>query len=527
MTTQISKASAIKAKLRDRVALVGFAVFLAGTLPVQAAPALTPEETLAAAKGTLKEWVEVLGIPNDSVVPADIQRNTAWFEQAFQRRGFRTQQLPADGKPMLFAEAPNAKPSNTTVLFYAHLDGQAVTPSEWQQESPWKPVLKQRRADGQWEPLPIEVLYGANLDPEWRLFARSSSDDKAPIIMLLAAIDALRAKGMEPAINIKVILDSEEEKGSPSLGAVIGANLDLLKADALVVLDGPMHSSNLPTLVFGNRGVAQVTLTVYGPKQELHSGHYGNYASNPAQTLARLLASMKDDEGRVTIPGYYDAVKFDEESQKVMRAVPDDEPALRKRLGIAEAEKVGQYYQEALQYPSLNVRGMQSADIGPKARTIVPATATAEIDLRTVPETPPQTLFGLLKSHVEKQGFYVVEGPPTDEDRARYPKLVSLKLAGISSSGSAVRTELTAPIGQWLRRSFVNTYGRDPVQIRMMGGTVPTGVAVSALKVPFAIVPFVNADNNQHSANENMRLGNYIEGVRGLAGMLTEPFKAP
>jgi acetylornithine deacetylase/succinyl-diaminopimelate desuccinylase-like protein len=527
MTIHLFKTSPVKAKPCSRVALAGCAVFLAWTLPLQAAPAVTPEETLAAAKGTLKEWVEALGLPNDSVVPADIQRNTAWFEQAFQRRGFRTQQLPADGKPMLFAEAPNAKPSNSTVLFYAHLDGQAVTPSEWQQESPWKPVLKQRKADGQWEPLPIEALYGANLDPEWRLFARSSSDDKAPIMMLLAAIDALRAKGMEPAINIKVILDSEEEKSSPSLGAVIGANLDLLKSDGLVVLDGPMHQSNMPTLVFGNRGIARVTMTVYGPEQELHSGHYGNYAANPAQTLARLLASMKDDEGRVTIPGYYDAVKLDEESQKVMRAVPDDEPALRKRLGIAEAEKVGRYYQEALQYPSLNVRGMQSADIGPKARTIVPATAIAEIDLRTVPETPPQALFDLLKSHVEKQGFHVVKGLPTPEERARHPKLVSLDLGGISSSGTAVRTELTAPIGQWLRRSFVNTYGKDPVQIRMMGGTVPTGVAVDALNVPFAIVPFVNADNNQHSANENMRLGNYVEGVRGLAGMLTEPFKAP
>jgi acetylornithine deacetylase/succinyl-diaminopimelate desuccinylase-like protein len=497
------------------------------TLPLQAAPAPSPEETLAAAKGTFKEWVEVLGIPNDAAVPADIQRNTAWLEQAFQRRGFRTQQLSNKGKPMLFAEAPNAKPSNTTVLFYAHLDGQPVTPSEWQQESPWKPVLKQRRATGEWEPLPIEALYGPAVDPEWRLFARSSSDDKAPIMMLLAAIDALRTKGMEPAINIKVLLDSEEEKGSPSLGAVIHDNLGLLKSDVLVVLDGPMHQSNLPTLVFGNRGIARVTLTVYGPEQELHSGHYGNYAPNPAQHLARLLASMKDDEGRVTIPGYYDAVKFDEESQKTMRAVPDDEPALRKRLGIAEAEKVGRNYQEALQYPSLNIRGMQSADIGPKARTIVPATATAELDLRTVPETPPEALFELLKSHVEKQGFHVVKGPPTDEERARYPKLVSLELGGISSSGTAVRTELTAPIGQWLRRSFVNTYGKDPVQIRMMGGTVPTGVVVGALNVPFAIVSLVNADNNQHSANENMRLGNYIEGVRGLAGLLTEPFKVP
>jgi acetylornithine deacetylase/succinyl-diaminopimelate desuccinylase-like protein len=488
-----------------------------------AAPAIPAQDALVAARATFKEWVEVLRLPNDSLVPADIQRNAAWFEEAFKKRGFVARQLANDGKPMVYAEAPNAAPGKTTVLFYAHLDGQAVTASEWQQESPWTPVLKQR-VNGKWEAMPLEALYGAKVDPEWRLFARSSSDDKAPIMMLLAAIDALKAKGIEPAVNIKVLLDSEEEKSSPSLGRVIETNAAMLKADALVVLDGPMHQSNQPTLVFGNRGVVRVALKVFGPKQELHSGHYGNYAANPAQGLARLLASMKDDNGRVTIPGYYDAVKLDDDTQKVLQAVPDDEPALRKRLGIAEAEKVGRNYQESMQYPSLNVRGMQAADIGGKARTIVPETATAEIDLRTVPEASPEALFTLLKDHVEKQGYHLVKGAPTDEERAKYSKMASLELGGLSASGMAVRTELASPIGDWLRRSFRTTYGKEPVQIRMMGGTVPTGTAVSALKVPFAIVPLVNADNNQHSFNENMRLGNYIDGVRGLTGLLTQPF---
>ena len=483
-------------------------------------------QTSAAAKATFKEWTEVLAIPNDSIVAADIQRNTAWFEQAFQRRGFRTQQLANDGKPMLFAELPGNKPGNTTVLFYAHLDGQAVNPAEWQQASPWQPTLKQRNAAGQWETLPLEQLYGASPNPEWRVFGRAAADDKAPIMMLLAAFDALKASGATPTTNIKVILDSEEEKGSPSLSKVIAANQALLKSDLLIVLDGPMHASNLPTLVFGNRGVAQATLKVYGPRQDSHSGHYGNYAANPAQTMARLLASMKDDDGRVTVAGYYDAVKLDDESRRVMRAVPDDEVALRKRLGIAQADKVGQNYQEAMQYPSLNVRGMQSADVGPKARTIVPGVAIAELDLRTVPETDPQVLLGLLKTHIEKQGFHLVKGEPTDEDRARYPKLASLDSSQGSSSSLAVRTDLSSPIGNWLRRSFTKTYGKEPVQIRMMGGTVPTGAMVGPLKIPFVIVPLVNADNNQHSANENMRIGNYIDGVRSLTGILTEPFVA-
>jgi len=502
---------------------VAAAVAVLSAASLHAAEAPSRAQTAVAAKATFKEWAEVLAIPNDSVVAADIQRNTAWFEQAFQRRGFRTQQLSNDGRPMLFAELSANQPGKPVVLFYAHLDGQAVTPSEWQQESPWKPTLKQRNAAGQWEALPIDQLYVANPDPEWRLFSRAAADDKAPIMMMLAAFDALKSAGVTPAVNVKIILDSEEEKGSPSLGKVIDAHQTLLKSDFLVVLDGPMHASNLPTLVFGNRGVAQATLKVFGPRQDSHSGHYGNYAANPAQTMARLLASMKDDDGRVTVAGYYDAVKLDDESRRIMRAVPDDEVALRKRLGIAQAEKVGQNYQEAMQYPTLNVRGLQAADVGAKARTIVPGVAIAELDLRTVPETDPQVLLGLLKSHIEKQGFHLVNGQPTDDERARYPKLAALEYSKVSSSSMAVRTDLAAPISNWLRRSFVKTYGKEPVQIRMMGGTVPTGAMVGALKIPFVIVPLVNADNNQHSANENMRLGNYIDGVQTLTGILTEP----
>jgi acetylornithine deacetylase/succinyl-diaminopimelate desuccinylase-like protein len=502
---------------------------LAGSLFLtfaHAAAPPSPAQIQSAAQASFKEWAEVLTLPNDSVVPADIQRNADWFEQAFKRRGLATKQLANNGKTMLFAELPGANATMPIVLFYMHLDGQAVKDSEWQQESPWKPTLKQRNANGQWEALPIDRLFGEKVDPEWRLFARSSADDKAPIMMMLAALDVLKASGNAPAFHLKVLLDSEEEKSSPSLVSVIAQNQALLKADRLVVLDGPMHPSNAPTLVFGNRGVAQATLKVYGPKQDSHSGHYGNYAANPAQMLARLLASMKDDDGRVTIPGYYDAVKLDDDSRRVMAAVPDDEAALRKRLGIAVAEKVGRNYQEAMQYPSLNVRGMQAAEIGARTRTIVPESATAELDLRTVPETPPESLYAMLRAHVERQGFHLVKGAPTDEDRARYPKLASLDTGKVSASSMAVRTDLKSPMANWLRSAFKKTYGKDPVQIRMMGGTVTTGSMVAALKVPFVIVPFVNADNNQHSANENMRLGNYIEGVRGLAGILAEPVEA-
>ena len=167
---------------------------------------------------------------------------------------------------------------------------------------------------------------------------------------------------------------------------------------------------------------------------------------------------------------------------------------------------------------------MRSADVGSSARTIIPDSAIAEIDMRTVPETPPDRLFGLLRKHIEAQGYHLVEGQPTDEDRARYPKIASLSTGRSSSSGTAVRTDLDTPIGEWLRGAMNLAHGADPVEIRIMGGTVPTGIAVGALKVPFAIVPLVNADNSQHSFDENMRLGNYFDGVRTLEAILAEPF---
>jgi acetylornithine deacetylase/succinyl-diaminopimelate desuccinylase-like protein len=338
-------------------------------------------------QASYRQYFEFLELPNDAIVPADIQKNVAWLEKAFQRRGFTTRQLPNDGKPMLYAEYPNADPSHKTILFYMHLDGQPVIPAQWSQKSPWQPVLKRKNARGEWEEMDAAPLFaGGVVDPEWRVFARSSADDKGPIMMFLAAIDALAASGGKPTVNVKVILDSEEEKESPSINKIMHDNQELLRCDAMVIHDGPMHATNRPTLVFGNRGLTPATLIVFGAKvSSLHSGHYGNYSPNPALRLAALLASMKDDQGRVTIPGYYGRVKLSEADRKIMAAVPDDEVALRQRLGIAQAEKVGANYQEAMQYPSLNVRGMASGAVGDKVSNIVPDRAVAELDLRTTP----------------------------------------------------------------------------------------------------------------------------------------------
>jgi acetylornithine deacetylase/succinyl-diaminopimelate desuccinylase-like protein len=387
-------------------------------------------------------------------------------------------------------------------------------------------VLKRRNAGGDWEEIDAAPLFDGPIDPEWRVFGRSSADDKAPIMMFLAAMDALKASGDKLGVNVKVVLDSEEEKGSPSIGKVMLAHRDLLRSDAIVIHDGPMHATNRPTLIFGNRGAAMARITVYGAKVSLHSGHYGNYAPNPAQRLATLLASMKDDSGRVAIPGYYDRVKLGEAERRIMAAVPDDETALKKRLGIARTDQVGANYQEAMQYPSLNVRGMSSAAVGDKAANIVPDQAVAELDLRTTPDSNAAYLGKLVEAHIQKQGYHLVKGTPSDDDRSRHEKLASFAMQ--TEGGDAAGTPMDSAVGQWAYAAMVEAFGAkpEPVRIRMMGGTVPTAEIVGALQVPFAIVPLVNADNNQHASNENMRMGNYIDGVRTIYSLVTRPFAA-
>jgi acetylornithine deacetylase/succinyl-diaminopimelate desuccinylase-like protein len=503
-----------------RLCLVSLVVLVVLAVPAMALAQgpISPQVAQKLAQGTFREYLELLALPNDAISPPDIQKNVGFLERAFRKRGFSIRRLENKGKPLLLAEWPTRAPGAKTVLFYMHLDGQPVVDREWSQPSPWKPVVKRRNASGAWEIVRRDLLFASALDPDLRVFARAASDDKAPIMMFLAAFDGLRQASADPAINVKVLLDSEEEKGSPSIRAVAQANKDLLACDALIVLDGPRHQSERPTLVFGNRGAAQVTLVVYGPRQPLHSGHFGNYVPNPAVRLARLVASMKDDEGRVTVPGYYDRVQLSSAEKKILAETGDDEAAIRRRTGIERAELVGGNLQEALQFPSLNVRGMSAASVGDKASNIIPHQAIADFDLRTTPETPPDYLFGLLQKHIQAQGYHLIPGPPTDEERATHGKLATLTMG---SAGRAVRTPLESPLGKWAYASLQQSSQRGaPVRIRMMGGSVPTDSLVEVLGAPFVIVPLVNGDNNQHTFDENMRIGHYMEGIRAITGLL-------
>lgn len=461
-----------------------------------------------------------VAIPNNGLNLDEINGNINWLDSAFRQRGLETQILDTEGNPLLFAEKM-IDFDLPTILFYTHLDGQPVDKRKWNQEDPYSAVLKKKGDDNAWEQIEWQTLEHG-IDKDLRIFGRSAADDKAPIIAFLHTMDRLKQKNQRPACNIKMIVDGEEEMGSPSLPAAVDKYRDFLDADVMIINDGPVHISGDPTLIFGCRGIMTLDLTVYGPVTPQHSGHYGNYAPNPIFRLSQLLSSMKNEDGKVTIEGYYDGIDITETDRVTMGVVPDDPQKIKEMLQIAEPEQVGENYQEALQYPSLNARGILSGWVGNQARTIVPEFATVAIDIRLVPESDPARLLNLIKKHIREQEYYIVDNEPTKDERLTYPKIVYLHS---SRSTIAFRTPMQSQAGDWLTRALSTKFGKDPVKIRMMGGTVPLTDFVSKLELPAVIVPMVNADNNQHSPNENMRIGHLENALDIYEAILTTPMQ--
>ncbi len=469
------------------------------------------------AKASFLEFYELLSLPNVAQVPEDIEKNVIWCENAFAKRGFTTKRLTTSGTPLLLAERKTAK-AIKTVLIYLQIDGQPVNASQWDQASPWKPTLKEQDANGKWNEIPYEKLT-TTINRDWRIFARSTSDAKGPAMAFLASLDALKELKKESNYNIKVIMDFEEEIGSPNLPAAVIQYKQALSADRLIIYDGPRHVSNEPTLGFGARGICEITLTTFGPRVPVHSGNYGNYTPNPAQRLARLLASMKDDDGRVVIPGFYEGVILTDEEKRILKEVPDNETEINKFLGIAAPDNVGDSFQESLQYPTLNIRGLDALFVGRESRTLIPATATAEIDIRLVISSNAENLIAKVRKHIEDQGYYIVNQEPTEDERMRYDKIAAFRSY---ISYGAFQTPFNSETGIWLNKAMVKAFGKEPIKLRTLGGSIPISPFVITLGIPAVMVPTVNADNNQHAENENIRVGNYVDGIKTFLAILLE-----
>ncbi len=473
---------------------------------------------VAAHEGAIvRDLVDLLRIPNVAADSANIRRNAALITRMMRARGIRTQVLETGGSPAVYGEllTPGA---TSTVLLYAHYDGQPVDTSKWVGSKPFEPVLRA----GPLEQAPgiMPLSKAGSYDPEWRIYARSASDDKAPIVAMLWALNALRASGLQPSVNLKFLFEGEEEAGSPNLERALRDNAELLRADAAVIADGPVYPSNAPTLSFGARGIVSAELTVYGPVRPLHSGHYGNWAPNPAERLAELLSTMQDSTGRVTIAGWYDDVVAPGNAERAALAVLaglPEEKRERESLGIGAPEGGGRSRWEMVLDPSLNVDGIRSGWVGAESRTIIPDRATASLDLRLVPNVRPHEQVERLIRHVQRQGYTVIKDEPDLATRLAHPRLVRLT----SSDGyPAVRTPLNDPVARALTASLRRAAGDALVVIPTMGGSVPGYIFPDILGATFIGLPIVNPDNNQHSPNENLRLGNLFRGVEVFAAVM-------
>jgi len=500
-----------------------FSTLLLGILAVRAAAQPPGTELQALTRAYFPQAMEsfdaFLRLANDGHYPEEIAANLAWTEDRFRDLGFATRVLDSKGVPHLFAERRVVK-ARGTVLVYLQIDGQPVDASAWDQADPFEPTLKRPTESG-WQTLPPDT-WRTDFHPDDRIFARSASDSKGPAISFLSALAILAEQGREPDFDLKVIADFQEEMGSPTLPALVEAERELFAADVMLIMDGTRHLSNLPTLTFGARGITTVTLTVFGATRDLHSGQYGNFAPNPVFTLSHLLASMKDETGRVSVPGFYEGVSISESDRRALQTIPEDAEAIRRSLGIARTDAVGSTYQEALQYPSLNVRGLRAAWVGDEVRTLIPRQAIAEIDMRLVPETPGERQVDLLTRHIRAEGFHIIAGEePTATERAQYPRLIRVQ----HRIGSRpFRTDMDSPLGAWLGDAMQRVFGDRFVKMRTTGGSQPIAPFITTLGVPAVSVRIPNPDNSIHAPNENLRLGNLIEGIETCLAILTEPW---
>jgi acetylornithine deacetylase/succinyl-diaminopimelate desuccinylase-like protein len=459
----------------------------------------------------------LLAIPNVASNIQDIRRNADHLMEMLRRRGFEARLLEGGegSRPAVLGElrSPGAQ---RTIVFYAHYDGQPVDPTKWLSD-PWKPVLRTGPPVEGVREVDLASVEGT-LDPEWRIFARSASDDKSPIVAILTALDALRAAGITPSVNLKLFLEGEEEAGSGHLTDILHRHADLLKADAWIFCDGPVHPTRKMQVFFGARGVTGLELTVYGPLRPLHSGHYGNWAPNPAVELAHLIAGLRDDEGRILIPGFYDDVRpLTAQEKKAIAALPDVETGLRKELGLGRTEGGEARLQERVMLPALNVRGLRAGDVGEAAANAIPTEARASIDFRLVPEQTPEKIKKTVEEDLRRQGWYVVAEPPDTATRLAHPRVIR---AEWSLDYPPSRTDMELPISRAVVAAVSEAAGEPVIQVPILGGSVPMSLFTDTLHVPMIGVPMVNHDNNQHGINENIRLQNLWDGIEVYAVLM-------
>lgn len=467
----------------------------------------------------LQEYKELLEIPNVSSNPDNMKQNAEWIMDAFEKRGVTMDllELPEepDIPPVIYGEL-NAKDAERTLIIYVHYDGQPVDPQNWT-HNPWEPTLYSASME---EGKPISFPQkGEEVNPDWRIYGRSASDDKAPIPALLAALEVLQENDIPLTSNLKFFFDGEEETGSPNIRKYLKRYKEKFRGDLWLFFDGPKHQSGRPQVVFGVRGVTGMEVTVYGASRSLHSGHYGGWAPVPGQLLADLLVSMKDPTGEILIEDFNEGTApVTEADRKAFETLPDIDNEIRNDLGLNWTEFDNRPLIESYMYPTLTIRGLQSGNVGEKARNVIPSKATASLGIRLAKGNDPEKMKDRVEDHIRKQGFHIVREDPDRETRLKHEKIAKVSRGG---GYDAVRTSIDEPKAQQIVRAIKDVTREEVILYPTMGGTLPLYHFTEVMKTPLVIVPIANHDNNQHAPDENIRIGNIWYGIKIYSSIFT------
>lgn len=514
--------------MKKIVLFVSFAV--AGALNFATLSALadgnTLEEAVTAARQfrqthefeILSEFRDLLRFPNNARNIDDMRENAAFIRSIMAARGIKSELLEIEGAPPAIYGELRQPEAELTLMIYIHYDGQPTDLSRWKSD-PFEPVVRAGRLEDGAEVIDFDSLRGRAIDPDWRIYGRSTSDDKAPITAVLAALDALAAANMAPSVHLKIFLDGEEERGSPHLDATIRKYKDKLESDFWLFLDGPQDQRGNARVVLGVRGITGFELTVYGPASGLHSGHYGNFSPNPIDRLVRLMASMRDANGRVLIEGFYDRVEpLDAATMKLIEAIPNADAEIMRKIQVAGRESPGQRYEETILWPALNFRGIRSGGVGAQGRNIIEPSATAAIGIRMVPDQTLEAVRAVVEAHIRDQGYHIVYEAPDVETRLEHEKIALLDWRG--AGYPAVRTSPENPLAQRVIALMQAMTNNQTLIYPILGGSLPLAHITNNLDVPLVLVPMANQDNNQHAPNENIRIGHLWRGIEIYAGLL-------
>jgi acetylornithine deacetylase/succinyl-diaminopimelate desuccinylase-like protein/molybdopterin-guanine dinucleotide biosynthesis protein A len=436
----------------------------------------------------LIQFLKIPSISSSSQHAAEVARAADHLRAEMERLGLESKVIPTAGHPVVFGQWKGADEGRPTVLVYGHYDVQPVDPLALWKSPPFEPQIR----DGQ-------------------IYARGATDDKGQIWMHLKAFEAWRQAG-GPPVNMKMVFEGEEEVGSAHFGQFLEANLEMLRADAVVISDTTMFARGLPSIGVGLRGLCYLQVNVEGPSSDLHSGGFGGAVNNPANALARIIAQLQDEDGKVLIPGFYDRVRqVSPREARGIRSLPFSQKTWLAGAGSPPApwgEKRFHILERLWMRPTLDVNGIWGGFQGEGAKTVIPSKAGAKISMRLVPDQSPEEIERKFKAYVKKIS----------------PRSVRVEVENLHG-GAAFLAPADHPALQATSRALERSFGRKPVFIRE-GGSIPiTTTLQKAFQAPVILMGFGLADENAHAPNERFDLENYQKGILSAAYLLEELVK--